>query len=111
MAGTAKKILKKRVQSPQPVTDSSFPPFQMAGMSPHRTRVSHVSGGGSFLPFETAGMRKTTKKKMKVGHFGNFFQRGSDLKKKLALGSEKKNSKNVFEGYNSFLFIRLIPFL
>ena len=87
MAGTAKKILKKRVQSPQPVTDSSFPPFQMAGM------------------------RKTTKKKMKVGHFGNFFQRGSDLKKKLALGSEKKNSKNVFEGYNSFLFIRLIPFL
>jgi len=37
-----------------------------------------VSGNGSFPPFETAGMGKTTKKppKMKVGHFGIFFFKG-----------------------------------
>jgi len=46
-AGTEKKILKKNVQSRQPVT------------------VGHVSGIGSFLPFETARMEKTTKKKTK----------------------------------------------
>jgi len=36
--------------------------------------------------------RKRQKKtpKLKVGHFGNFFQRGSDLKIFLAIGSEKK---------------------
>ena len=43
--GNEKKIKKKNVQSRQPVTDW------------------HVSDSGSFPPFETAGMRKTTKKK------------------------------------------------
>jgi len=58
--------------------------------------VGHVSGKGSFPPFETAGMGKKTNKKknpkMKVGHFGIFFQRGSDLKIFLAIGSKKKKS-------------------
>jgi len=59
-----KIFLKKNVQSRQPVTDG------------------HVSGNGSFPPFETAGMGKTTKKKppkMKVGHFGIFFLKGVRL--------------------------------
>ena len=71
-----KKIIKKNVTSCQPVTDW------------------HVSGRGSFPPFETAGMRKTTKiktPKMKVGHFGNFFSKRVKLEIFLVIRSEKKN--------------------
>jgi len=53
-----------------------------------------VSGRGSFPPFETAGMRKTTKiktPKMKVGHFGNFFSKRVKLEIFLVIRSEKKN--------------------
>ena len=38
------------------------------------SRADTCQEGGTFPPFETAGMRKTTKKnpqKMKVGHFGD----------------------------------------
>jgi len=39
-----------------------------------------VSRADSVPPFETAGMKKKTKKKkMKVGHFGNFFSKGVRL--------------------------------
>ena len=77
-----KKIIKKTVQSHQPVT------------------VGHASAIRSVLPFETAGMEKKIKKKkktknMKVCYFRNFFRRGSDLNFFLQIGSEKKNS-NLF---------------
>jgi len=42
---------------------------------------------------------------MKVGHFEIFFQRGSDLKIFLAIGSEKKNSSCV-----TFLLLKKIDF-
>jgi len=51
-----KKKIKKNVQSRQPVT------------------VGHVSGIGSFPPFETAGMEKTTKKKPK-NKSGSFWKK------------------------------------
>jgi len=73
-----KKKLKKNIQSRQPVTDW------------------HVSGKCSFPPFETAGMGKTTKKKPQKWKWvilEIFFQRGSDLKIFLTIGSGKKNSE------------------
>ena len=91
--GNEKKNLKKNVQSRQPVT------------------VGHVSGIGSFPPFETAGMGKKTKKKIKneSGSFWNFFfQRGSDLKIFLGIGPEKKNSHSfLILSFLSLSFLKL----
>ena len=75
-----KKFKKKNVQSRQLVTDL------------------HVSGNGSFPPFETAGMEKTTKKKlpkMKVGHFGKKISKGVRLENIFGNRVKKKNSRNV----------------
>ena len=41
--------------------------------------VGHVSRADSIPPFEPAGMKKKTKKKMRVGHFGKIFSKGVRL--------------------------------
>jgi len=55
--------------------------------------VGHVSRTHSILPFETAGMKKKTKKKNESGSFWKKISKGSDLKFFLQIRSEKKNSK------------------
>jgi len=74
--GNEKKILKKKVQSRQPVT------------------VGHVSAPHSFPPFEMAGMEKKTKKKKtknESGSFWNFFSKGVRLEFFFANRVRKKN--------------------
>jgi len=58
-----------------------------------------VSGSGSFPPFETAGMRKTTKKKiskMKVDHFKKKISKGVRLENIFDNRIRKKNSNIRF---------------
>jgi len=60
-----------------------------------------VSGKGSFPPFETAGMRKMTKKKppkMKVGHFGIFFSKG--VKLEIFFGNRVRKKKFKIKIYS-----------
>jgi len=78
----------------------SVPPIGMAGTKNKKNVTSfqpvtdwHVSGRGSFLPFETAGMRKTTKKKSpknKSGSFWFFFFKGVILKICFGIRVRKK---------------------
>jgi len=64
--------------------------------------VGHVSRTHSILPFETAGMKKKTKKKMKVDHFEKKISKRSDLKFFLQIGSEKKKFEAMQQSYDSW---------
>jgi len=59
-----------------------------------------VSGRGSFPPFETAGMKKKTKKNpqtMKVGHFENFFSKRVRLEIFFGIRVRKKKNSQTEE--------------